>query len=398
MHALKYGIIPLGLILLLTSCTQQIETSKQTESVPTAAESTSIINPLSSNLGIYPASLPQIVTDKDINFELGTIESIYGFSGKDVSDKDFSQLSLDRISEISFDTNTIWGNNLPKGYNPESQLETGKDPGLQLRKLHNDGYTGKGISVAVIDKPILNSNKEFDEHNFIYTEVEANTKLHFHGISCASIIAGKNCGVAPEAKLYFFAVPDNGKNFENYDIAIDKIIELNQTLETKDKIRIVSISDGLNFDDSRLEKWEKTVLKAADDDIMVIYSNNVGDQFIQGGCPPYKDKNNPSNYEIAKAYKDINFNDKSKIIIPGDFRTTANNQSYDGYTYYGQGGWSWAIAYFAGLCTLGLQINSNFTYEQLQQTLENTKSQTSDGYYVVNPVEYINALEQLKNN
>lgn len=389
MNKFKPVIISLIFILLFTSCTQ----GQKNKSLP--ADTTSIINPLTPNLGISPSSLPQIVTDKDINLELGTVESIYGFSGKDISDKDFSQLSLEKISQISFDKNTKWGKaKLPKGYSPSTWLEAAKDPGLELRKLHKEGYTGRGISVAVVDKPILQGNKEFDEHNFIYTEIGNNNNVHFHGISCASILSGKNCGVAPEAKLYYFAVPNDGNNFENYTNVIDKIIELNQKFEAKEKIRIVSISDGLNEDDSRRVEWEKTVFKASDNGIMVIYSNNIGEQFTWGGCPPYKDKNNPSDYEISKAFKDTELKDKSKIIIPSDFRTTANNQSYDGYTYYGQGGWSWAIAYFAGLCTLGLQVNSSITYDQLLRTLDNTKSRTSDGYYVVNPKEYLKALEK----
>lgn len=307
---------------------------------------------------------------------------------------------MDRISDLSFDTNTIWGENkqLPKGFTPETWLETGKDPGLNIRKLHKDDYTGKGVSVAVIDKPIYPDNQEFNKQNFTYITIGTEDKPHFHGISCASILAGKSCGVAPEAMLYYFAVPDDGNNFENYPKAIDKIIELNQTLDKDDKIRIVSISDGLNEDDSRRENWEQTVRKAADKGILVIYSNNIDNQFAWGGCPPYKDRNDPSNYQIDKIFKDNNVVDKTWIIIPGDFRTTANNQSDKGYTYYGQGGWSWAIPYYAGLCTLGLEIDPDFSYDQLQQTLKSTKTQAADGHYMVNPVEYIKALEELKNN
>jgi Subtilase family. len=213
-------------------------------------------------------------------------------------------------------------------------------------------------------------------------------------MSCASILAGKNCGVAPDAKLYYFAVPDNGKNFENYSTAIDKIIELNQGLSKKDKIRIVSISDGLLNDDERWEEWNKTLRKANVEGIIVVYSNNVGSKFVWGGCPPYKDRNNVLNYDIAIAYMNQKINDKSVIIIPGDYRTTANNQYDDGYTYYGAGGWSWAIPYFVGLCTLGLEINPQLTYEQMQQTLEETKSETENGFYVINPVNYIKKLER----
>jgi subtilisin family serine protease len=379
-------------ILLLSSCSQQIDNDQQNEYSDAATRTDKqASNPIPSNYGINPNNLPYKVTDKDINSTLGSLETIYGFSGKNVSNKDFTQLSLEKISEISFDTDTIWceGDAMPKGYSPSLWLETSKDPGLQIKKLQKEGHTGKGISVAIIDKPILSSSNEFNKDNFKYIPVGTDVRSHFHGMSCAAILAGQNCGVAPDVKLYYFAVPDNGKNFENYSTAIDKIIELNQGLSKKDKIRIVSISDGLANDDERWENWNKTLQKANDEGIIVIYSNNVGDKFAWGGCPPYKDRNNVLNYEIAKVFIEEKINNKSEIIIPADYRTTANNQSNDGYTYYGVGGWSWAIPYFAGLCVLGLEINPHLTYEQMQKTLEETKSKTDDGYYVINPVDYI---------
>ena len=89
--------------------------------------------------------------------------------------------------------------------------------------------------MAIIDKPIRSTSNEFPKDNLTYIQIGTDTGFHFHGISCASILAGKNCGVAPDAKLYYFAVPDNGKNFESYSTAIDKVIELNQKLNEKEK-------------------------------------------------------------------------------------------------------------------------------------------------------------------
>lgn len=400
MNKLRIIVVSLIFVLLLSSCSKYIDNNQQVENADaTAKTKEQASNPIPSNYGINPDNLPDEVTDHDINPKLGSLETIYGFSGKDVSNKDFTRMSLDKISQISFDTDTIWceADKLPKGYSPESWLETSKDPGLQIKALHKEGHTGKGISVAMIDKPILSTSNEFNKDNFTYIQVEADTRVHFHGMSCASILAGQNCGVAPDAKLYYFAVPDNGKNFDNYSAAIDKLIELNQGLSEKEKIRIVSISDGLSNDDAHWESWQKTVQKANDQGVIVIYSNNVGDNFIWGGCHPYKDRNNVLNYDIAIGFAEQKIDKQSVIIIPGDYRTTANNQSDDGYTYYGVGGWSWAIPYFAGLCTLGLEINPDLTYEQMQQALEETKSKTETGYYIINPVNYIEKLESLSN-
>ncbi|MGB4633489.1 MAG: hypothetical protein WBI61_04855 [Bacillota bacterium] len=34
-------------------------------------------------------------------------------------------------------------------------------PGLGLRALHEQGYTGKGVNVAIIDGPLLVDHEEF---------------------------------------------------------------------------------------------------------------------------------------------------------------------------------------------------------------------------------------------
>ncbi len=355
MNKLKIGVFSLIFGLLLRSCsksnvnTQQAENADATEGTDEQGS-----DPIPPNYGINPNNLPDEVTEQDFHFELGSLETA-------------------------------------------SWLENSKDPGLQIKKLHEEGHTGKGISVAIIDKPIIASSNEFNKDNFTYIQVGKDTRFHFHGMSCASILAGQNCGVAPDVKLYYFAVPDNGKNFDNYSTAIDKIIELNEGLSEKEKIRIVSVSDGLSKDDTHWEKWEKKVRKAADKGILVIYSNNVGDNFVWGGCPPYEDRNDFQNYDIAIALREREIEKKSVIIIPGDYRTVANNQSCDGYTYYGMGGWSWAIPYFAGLCALALEINPQLTYEQMQNALKETKSETESGYYVINPVDYIKKLESPNN-
>lgn len=40
-------------------------------------------------------------------------------------------------------------------------METGKGPGLNIRELHRNGITGKGVSVAVFDKCINPDHEEF---------------------------------------------------------------------------------------------------------------------------------------------------------------------------------------------------------------------------------------------
>lgn len=82
---------------------------------------------------------------------------------------------------------------------PHTQIfEQMKNPGLGISELHNKGIDGRGINIAIIDKPILKSHSEFTdclaENNFI-CENEHNNNFHFHGMTCASFACGGTTGI-----------------------------------------------------------------------------------------------------------------------------------------------------------------------------------------------------------
>lgn len=345
------------------------------------------------NCGINPDKLSDIVTDKELKKHHSDLERIYGFQGKDVSKKDLSKVSLEVISNISFDKSTKWPekSKLPRGYDPDKWFDVGKDPGLSLSKIHEKGITGKGISVAVIDKPIRSTHDEFKD-KMTYIKIGDQTNPHFHGMACASILAGKTCGVASGAKLYYFATPDSRDRQEYYMKAIDKIIEMNKSFSKDQKIRIVSISDGVKEKGKSYSKWQETIKKANSEGLTVVYSNLLGEKkFRWGGCYASKDRNDPSNYEISNYLKQYRI-DKSSIIVPGDFRTTAGNSSDNNYVYWGEGGFSWAIPYVTGLAALAWQVNPNLTFDQILNKLIETKTTTSEGLYIINPVKFMDSI------
>lgn len=348
------------------------------------------------NFGINPKKLSSVVTDEELKKHDSEFEILYGFSNKDLSQKDLSKVSVEILSNISFDEATKWPkeDKLPKGFSPSVWLNMGKDPGLNLRKIHEKGITGKGISVAVIDKPIRSTHNEFKD-KIIYTIV-GNTNedsLHFHGLACASILAGRTCGVAKDAKLYYFSTPDVGdERFLGYVDAVNKIIEINKSLPKEEKIRIVSVSDGLDKKDKYYSKWNETVKKANSEGLIVVYSNLLGeDGFIWGGCDPSKDRNNPINYTLSNYFEGSNI-DKSEIIVPADFRTTASNDGDGTYVYWGQGGFSWAIPYVTGLTALAWQVNPNLSFDEIISKIKETKTITAEGTYVIDPEKFIDAI------
>ena len=358
---------------------------------------------VSEEEGISPDKIPDKVTDKTFPYYTpNSMEKMIGLAGKNVKNKDLSQLSLDFMANTTFDSDTVWPKKkkLPKDFSPEKWLEAAKNPGLQINTLHKEGYTGKGISVAIIDKPILAEHEEIKQ-NIVYTKVgEEDKNLHFHGMSIASILSGKTCGVAPDSKLYYFAVPSNvDTEFDHYNyyiLAMNKLFEVNDSLPQKDKIKVVSISDYIPEDNQEIwSKWNEILEEAAKQDVTVIYSNNAGMNFIYGGCPPFKDKNDPSNYTVSSSYAGRG-NFSKLILLPSDYRTTASNYGNNEYVYWSEGGFSWAIPYLAGVYALGLQVDPDLTYDKFVDLIKETKDVNADNMSVINPVKLINKVKEGK--
>ena len=93
---------------------------------------------------------------------------------------------------------------------------------VNLRTLHVQGFTGSGISIAVIDTgfPTVNTGSAFARmrsnnqikhvYNFISKNTDVyNTSLNNHGTNCLGIIGGyldgTFVGAAPDANFYLYA-------------------------------------------------------------------------------------------------------------------------------------------------------------------------------------------------
>jgi hypothetical protein len=70
-----------------------------------------------------------------------------------------------------------------------------------------------------------------------------------HGNAVASIAAGRDCGVAPEAEIHYIATwiggsGADGRDFTNLARGIRRILEINGELPDDRKIRVISASVG----------------------------------------------------------------------------------------------------------------------------------------------------------
>jgi serine protease AprX len=348
--------------------------------------------------------IPGKLTDEAIQSicsKPGSIESIWGFCGKDISGSDFSEASPEDLAEVAFDRFTTWPASLPK-YDYPSVLREGKSPGLSLSRLHRKGTDGSGIAIAVIDKPILATHAEFRDCLVNYVNVvedhDDNDQRHFHGMSCAGFACGRTVGVAPGARLHYYAWPDRFDNevafWDYHYAALDRVVEHNQVSD--EKIRVVSISSGFSSSQQELkERLDSYGSQLAEDGCHVIYSNVFGQAFTSASREYGTDADDENGYRLdawQTSPNGIGWH-SAKVLTPSGGRTSPCNSGADAYMYTGnQNSYSYAIPYVAGVFALALQVDGKLSYQEFSRLAQETAKRNNLGLSVLNPVALIDRV------
>lgn len=319
----------------------------------------------------HPSSIPQFDPTNLDNF-------ILDFRLADLRDLDFSK-DPQAIEFSDFDSKTLWpdATKLPPDVSPQAIMEQAKDPGLNIRKIHSEGITGKGIGIAIIDQTLLVDHQEYvDQLQYYYESDEtAHHITSMHGPAVASIAVGKTIGVAPEADLYYIARDNCGVSLDikTYDFSclakdVLKIVEINQTLPENRKIRVLSMSIGWSPQNPGYDEINAAVEKAKEAGIFVVSSSLAqtdGLAFSGLGRTFMANPNDPNSYLPgnfwAKYYYTGSLALKDTLLVPMDARATASPTGTSDYVYYGSGGWSWSIPYIAGVYALACQIKPDIT-------------------------------------
>ncbi len=318
--------------------------------------------------------------------------SIYAFISQgaltdftDVSGKD-----LRRVNDVPdemwftfrFDNKTKWPQELPAGFDPDMLLEAGKDPGLGVRCLHQQGITGQGVAVAIVDGHMLTDHQEYTDRLVSYHQRLRPGVNQYHGTMATSLLAGKSIGVAPGAIIHYFEA-DLSKR-EKIPEVIREIIVYNNQLPNEEKIRVISISLGAT--ERYQDAWEEAILEAKEDGIFVVRS----DWIISGiGCPIGKDRNDPTQYEIGNFFSNINVYDPLDILVPVDYRTIANDKDKDGYIFTARGGISLGVPYLSGILALAFQVNPDLTLDDIVPMLRDSGDAFVYGGTIVNPQAFV---------
>ncbi len=117
---------------------------------------------------------------------------------------------------------------------------------VKAQMVYRQGYTGKGVNIALLDTGV-SMHPEIARQILGFRDYVGNVPAfpyddNGHGTHIAGILAGKQCGMAPGAKLYVCKVLDkygDGKT-ENALRALEWILENHKSLN----IRILNFSMG----------------------------------------------------------------------------------------------------------------------------------------------------------
>lgn len=311
-------------------------------------------------------------------------EADHGFGdlrGADLRGMDLSDRAEDLFA-ADFDTRTQWPEALPEDFDPPALLDLGKDPGLGLRALHEQGITGKGVGIAVIDQPLLVEHQEYADRLRLYREYHtaAEGDASAHGPAVASIALGKTVGVAPEALLYFIADDvgtESGGRFVRdmtwYAGDVDRFVSLNGTLPEGEKIRVISMSAGWTPDTPGAEALEAAVSRAREAGIAVVCVNSrdpLLEPWMGMGRRRCGDPNDLADCRPGAFWSESLYSgeyrgaDGSLLLVPMDGRTAASPAGEAEYAYFAEGGMSWAVPYVAGLYALACQVKPEVTFEE----------------------------------
>ena len=325
--------------------------------------------------------------------DLTKFDPFRGFAGVSLEKLDLREYAK-LLSEMPFDSRTKWpdSNKLPENFNPTRIVEESKNSGLGIRELHKQKIDGHGVGIAIIDQPLLINHSEYKDAIVKYEKIDVlGVSPQMHGPPVSSIAVGTTCGVAPKAMLYYFAVP-TWKWLENKPWAetVEKIIELNKNLDESKKIRVISISLGAFSQRPNYELWKNVVERANENGILVV---TCDPEFLKYGTLKHIENTSCDDPENFQRGRYVSPGDE--LFVPAGNRTTASHYGTDVYTYWREGGISWAVPYLAGLAALAYQVNPNIEPKKIVDLWLKTAVHTDVGP-VVNPTGFIEAVRDIK--
>ncbi len=326
---------------------------------------------------------------------------------QDVRDKDLSNENLSEglIRTLWFNQGTVF----PRCFAilADSVLESGKNPGLGVRAIHQQGVTGQGVNVAIIDSNLahyrgLNQmHPEFSGKIIDYVDIGtgcAADEGSMHGPAVTSLLVGETIGTAPGARVYYVAVPDK-PDAKYYADALNLITIASQ--EQGLDIRVVSISaapsgPGSSFINQKA--YDQAVAAAEKAGILVL---DCGLERLLDIYFCYYDTNDPENVALATpglpGMTVTHACSAKQIHAPNSCRTQAEQYipDEDHYQYMGRGGISWSIPYVSGILALGWQLKPQLAGAEMTDLLL-LSAFHKNGCHIIDPQAFIKLVKKVK--
>jgi len=291
----------------------------------------------------------------------------FNYIGIDFQDIVFENVNLSEYVEafkrVNFNEKTfanVSQEHLPEGFNPQEVLEKGKTIGLGISEVHANGYTGSGVSYAIIDSGVEPHNDlNYKEYNVAESAKNISWLNHFHG-SAVSYIAQE---IAPEADCYYYATNNGGDMDKPVLENLKSILEKNKTLPENQRIRFVSMSMPLYGG----EEAKQVVAELEAQGVWVYYSGCPEDQnrgYLEK-INPNGDPNDFNNYQISSG-------GAGDLYVNSGDRTVPDPSSPDAYRHDSAASKSWSIPVIAGYYTLACQADPSMTKERFMELAEQT--------------------------
>lgn len=327
----------------------------------------------------------------------------------DVRGKDLRSCDLryagNILGTLRFNNETLWPptDRLPDGFDPNALLQEGMNPGLGVRELHNQGITGKGVYVAIIDHPLFLTHPEFVGKIVAYHDVNCAAVGHsIHGHAVTSLLVGTHCGTAPEARVFYVAAPSWTLDSAHFAEALEWIIDCNRGLPESEKIRVVSVSASPSGLRSSFKKnkaqWDEAFGLAQKEGLLVL-DCTLHHGFISACWYDPNDRENPAGCTpgypgMPGRYRPDN------LMVPTSFRTVARHDEANrpSYQYLGRGGLSWSIPYVAGVLAMGWQIRPELSPEQMINLLFQSAYKNNKGVKIIDPKAFIQRIKTMEND
>ncbi len=334
------------------------------------------------------------------------IESVKPYD--DVRWKDLSKLDFSArrglIATLTFNQKTVWPEQakMPPGSDPNKILTDALNPGLGVRELHQQGITGKGVNVAIIDQPVYLVHPEFAGKIVAYHDMGCapHDDSSMHGPLVTSLLAGTHCGTAPGVRVYYVAAPSWKADAAYYAKGLDWIIAQNEKLPKGEKIRVVSVSASPNQSSwANRQMWDRACARAEADGIMVLDCTDSCRRGFIGKC--WYDARYPEN--VTKCNPGVPPNRKFRVdpnqidlLVPSSPRTAAEDGDVPGYQYAERGGLSRAIPYCAGVLAMGWQVRPDIGPEQMRELLFQSAYTNKNGAKIIYPRKFIGFVRKAR--